>query len=604
MNSRSYFTFLLLAAVFSFLSCSGEKTGSDKSELEQAGALIEYARALVDTHPDSVSVICNSIESSGSRNELPDSMRLDVVHIRANALSAMGMPDSAYSILSKEYNSRNKWPGHYAHAYMLYKLGWYSYISGHIPAAEKYIKNSVDLMEKENILKNRANLMTLYADILWSRGKFIEAQECLFKTVKIAEETRDTPALGRAYMGIGHVYGNSENRNNSLEYYKKAYYTFVTAKDNDNTVSALTNIGLSYRYSSPDSALHYYQLALNASSAPGNVRSRVIILYNMGNIYADIAQYEEAGKYFDETLKICRENGIASGIPKVYTGYAMLESLKQNYAKSDQYYSDAIEVLKSQGDIATLLSLLKGSLPLYEKTGDWKKWAARSGEIRVLEDSLLSAEKRMQLQDIAKSYEIEKREIENRYLSKSLYEQNLNIRLWLSLFILFAMAFTITAALYWFNKKLKKELESSYHILMDQYREEKRLRETMEVELTVASRYTDTTQKVLEYFSEVKPYLNPDIRANNIMEAVNISYPDFQKVLYELEYPNFKTMLNHYRVHEAVLKFEDPSYDHYTIEAIAKDAGFGSRARFYSTFESVKGVKPAWYRSQINTLTA
>ncbi|MFN7830597.1 MAG: hypothetical protein ACK5Q2_01310, partial [Bacteroidota bacterium] len=154
--------------------------------------------------------------------------------------------------------------------------------------------------------------------------------------------------------------------------------------------------------------------------------------------------------------------------------------------------------------------------------------------------------------------------------------------------------------LYLLNKRLKRGLESSYHILMEQYREEKKQREKAERELLDATQYTEKTRKLLEYFNTQRAYLNPDLKYTDVTDTLQFTYNELQASLEELNQPNFKAMLNHYRIQEVVLKFEDPSFDHYTIEAIAKDAGFGSKTRFYTIFESVKGVKPAFYRSQIN----
>jgi AraC-like DNA-binding protein len=218
----------------------------------------------------------------------------------------------------------------------------------------------------------------------------------------------------------------------------------------------------------------------------------------------------------------------------------------------------------------------------------------------MLDDSLLNTEKKMQVQDIAKTYEIEKKEIERQYLSTSLEKENRNSRLWLSLMVFFSIAFVVTSVMIVVNRRLKKGLESSYHILMAQYREEKKQRERAENELSNALQFTENTRKLLDYFNTKKAYLNPELKSADVMEALQLNYRELQDALEELDYQNFKSLVNYYRVQEVVTKFEDPSFDHYTIESIAKDAGFGSKTRFYSTFESVKGVKPAFYRSQIN----
>jgi AraC-like DNA-binding protein len=73
-----------------------------------------------------------------------------------------------------------------------------------------------------------------------------------------------------------------------------------------------------------------------------------------------------------------------------------------------------------------------------------------------------------------------------------------------------------------------------------------------------------------------------------------------QEYVKKLGFQNFNSLLNHFRVEEAARKLGDPEFDHFTIEAIAKESGFGSRSSFYQVFEIFKGIKPNIYRSRIN----
>jgi AraC-like DNA-binding protein len=59
---------------------------------------------------------------------------------------------------------------------------------------------------------------------------------------------------------------------------------------------------------------------------------------------------------------------------------------------------------------------------------------------------------------------------------------------------------------------------------------------------------------------------------------------------------NFKTFVNSYRIREALRLLAEPEFQHYKIEAIGKQAGFGSKASFYSAFSSVTGSQPSEHR--------
>ena len=589
-----------LIAVLLFSFCKNRNTQPETPEHKQLAEVTARARSMAAASPGEALALCDTAETLARTYALTDSFDLKIAYTRASAVAAMGMPDSAFSIVSRMYEQKKNWPDTAAIVWALYKMGWYSYEGGHIPAAENYISRTISLMEQANIVKNRANYMTLYANILTDRGKYTEAQDCLFRAVRIAEGVKDTFALGLCYMGIGHVYVASSNVDKALEYYRKACQSFDELHDREYSLSALTDIASLYRKSKPDSSLYYYKLVLAADSLNSNVNIKVITLFNMGSVFFELGQMDKARSCYDEVFDICRKNGIVSGIPRVYCGYGSLESSKGNLQKAEDYYKKALELVRQSEENGAVIEVMKKLLDVYEKAGDWKNYAKLSVEAKILEDTLLSGAKRMQLQDIANQYSTEKKEMEKQYLSTLLESENKRGNLWVSLFFIAAVALVILTFLFLLNKRLKRGLESSYHILMEQYREEKKYREIAEKELSEATRYTENTRKLLEYFSTEKAYLNPELKSADVTDALQLTYIELQDSLEELNYPNFKALLNYYRVQEVVLKFEDPAFDHYTIEAIAGDAGFGSRGNFYLVFESVKGVKPAFYRNQIN----
>lgn len=590
--------FLIAVLLFSF--CKNRTAQPETPEHKQLAEVTARARRMAAASPGEALALCDTAETLARTYALTDSFDLKIALARASAVAAMGMPDSAFSIVSRMYEQKKNWPDTAAMVRILYNMGWYSYTGGHIPAAENYISRTISLMERANIVKNRANYMTLYADILRDRGKFTEAQDCLFRAVRIAESVKDTFALGLCYKGIGHVYVGSNNMDKALEYYRKAYQSFDELNDREYSLPVLTNIALSYRKSKPESSLYYYKLVLAADSMNFNVNNKVMTLFNMGNVFFDLGLMDEARSCYDEVFDICQKNGIVSGIPMVYCGYGSLESSRGNLQKAEEYYEKALELVRQSEENVAVIEVMKKLLDVYEKAGKWKNYAKLSVEAKILEDTLLGGAKRMQLQDIVNSYNLEKKEMEKQYLSTLLDGENKRSNLWLSLFFISAMGLIILTFFYLLNKRLKRGLETSYHILMEQYREEKKQREIAEKELLDATQYTENTRKLLEYFNTEKPYLNPELKSADVTDALQITYIELQDSLEELNYPNFKALLNYYRVQEVVLKFEDPALDHYTIEAIAKDAGFGSKTRFYTIFESVKGVKPAFYRSQIN----
>ncbi len=595
MNRRSKPCSVILLFFLLVCSCKNGDKDSAVSGYKQIGELTGSAGNLANSSPGEALLLCDSAEMLAVKYALTDSFALPVAFIRASAVNALGMPDSAYSIVNSLYENRKQWPDTVTLSRCLYNLGRFSFNGGHIPRAEKYFARNISLMEQAGLEKNLTGSLTLYAEVLKERGRLTEAQEVLFRAVRISEKNRDTFRLATCYAGIGAIYIGLKNITNAQDYYKKAYQAYCDARRQEYLSSALNDIGVSYRKTNPDSALYFYNQALSMESDSSDFMA--ILLYNKGNVYVDLGQYEKAREYYDGALRLCKKNNIAAGFPKVYSGYATLESKCGHDSKAEEYYTKAIRLTEEMGDILTTLELMKSLQPVYEKTGQWNKYTKLNTEIRILDDSLLNTEKKMQVQDIAKTYEIEKKEIERQYLSASLEKENRNSRLWLSLMVFFSIAFIVTSVMIVVNRRLKKGLESSYHILMAQYREEKKQREKMAEEY---SQYSESTQKLIHYLDTEKSWLNAELKVADAVKILEISFDDLYDALRELGHPNFKSLLNYYRIQEVVQKLENPDFDHFTIEAIAKESGFGSRTRFYTAFEAIKGVTPTFYRSQIN----
>ena len=71
-----------------------------------------------------------------------------------------------------------------------------------------------------------------------------------------------------------------------------------------------------------------------------------------------------------------------------------------------------------------------------------------------------------------------------------------------------------------------------------------------------------------------KLYLNRDLTIHDLSKMTAISRHHITQVLNKRYKRNFFTFINEYRVKEVIERFTNPKFNHYTILAIALDAGF------------------------------
>ncbi len=605
MVHRYYiFHLALVVAVCSVqTACDSNPGRSSGDSLGSVTSLLDKADSLSKAYPDSSLVYADSALALSVRMSLPDTLHLRAINARAEALLSAGKPDSAFSVVQEYYLQKESWSDSSALTMALFYMGWYGYQNTHLNAAYKYISEAVQLAERVGPEQKRCGIMTFYADILEDMGRYEEAQEWLFKAIRISETSGDTFSLAVAHVGVGHIFGYLDDNIRSREYYRKALGLIRQLDEREHLCAVLGDIGLTYRHSNPDSALFYYNQALELDPDGHNKRVSVISLYNKANIHADgkLAipnQLDIATKLYGEVLKICEDNGIKSGIPKVYSGLAAVAYQRGEYALSEALYRKGIELCEQTGDIHTTVSILRASRPVYENRNDWAALVKLDSKIRLVEDSISVAEKRIAINDIEWTYQLEKKELENQSLKKTLSFETRISHLRMFLLLILAVALIVTLILSARNRRLNKGLATAYNKLMEQYREERKTRQPL-LQASESAYVGSVESRLCDYLDKEKPFLNPELRASDVMNQLQITQQELQEALKKQGFSNFNAFINHLRVQEVQSRFEDPGFDHHTIEAIAKDAGFKSRSTFYSVFEATTGVKPAYYRSQL-----
>jgi AraC-like DNA-binding protein len=108
----------------------------------------------------------------------------------------------------------------------------------------------------------------------------------------------------------------------------------------------------------------------------------------------------------------------------------------------------------------------------------------------------------------------------------------------------------------------------------------------------------DYLQKLISFVSENKPFLNRDLSIQDLSQMTGIPRHHITQVLNEKYKRNFFTFINEYRVKEVIERFSDPKFNHYTILAIAFDAGFNSKTTFNSIFKNQTGLTPREFREK------
>lgn len=106
----------------------------------------------------------------------------------------------------------------------------------------------------------------------------------------------------------------------------------------------------------------------------------------------------------------------------------------------------------------------------------------------------------------------------------------------------------------------------------------------------------EVLRAVLNTMDAGRLFLDSDLTMQLFSEQLQIPSHHVSQVINERLQKNFFEFVNGYRVEEAKRLLLDPSLQHYTILAIAFEAGFNSKTTFNTVFKKYTGTTPSKFR--------
>ena len=94
---------------------------------------------------------------------------------------------------------------------------------------------------------------------------------------------------------------------------------------------------------------------------------------------------------------------------------------------------------------------------------------------------------------------------------------------------------------------------------------------------------------------EQKPYLNSDLRLNELANMINASRNHTSQIINEYYNLSFFDFINKYRIEEAKNLLANQKNNNLTITEIAFESGFNNRASFYKAFKKFTNQSPTIY---------
>ena len=215
------------------------------------------------------------------------------------------------------------------------RLG-FNYQVLNIDSALKYTYAGISLAKQKGDFRNEANLLATLSGIMSQQGKFAEALDLLFRSLKIAEHNDLTYEIARAYRRLGGVYFDPENYSKAISY---GLIALKIDEEKKYKSAATDHISLANAYDKMgniDSALVHANIAISQSD---NVKGIIQTAYRIaGDIQIKKSNFQQADSLLHKGLALSQENSDFLTCSEIYSSIATM-FLKLNEKDSAHLYA-------------------------------------------------------------------------------------------------------------------------------------------------------------------------------------------------------------------------------------------------------------------------
>lgn len=106
----------------------------------------------------------------------------------------------------------------------------------------------------------------------------------------------------------------------------------------------------------------------------------------------------------------------------------------------------------------------------------------------------------------------------------------------------------------------------------------------------------------IEHYCLTEPYLSPDFSLSTMSADIDIPVHHLSYYFNEHLNINFNTWKNDHKIDFVISLIENGSNELLTLDALAKQAGFGSRTTFFNAFKQKTGLTPSEYLNKQNNV--
>ncbi len=252
-------------------------------------------------------------------------------------------------------------------------------------------QRSYDCSIKANDKTTAGRRLSKIGKLFMDLGKFKEAIDILYKSIKLNEEIGNLVGVSYSYFGLGEVFRLQKNPKKALESYYRGYALAQQTQDKFALSASYNNIGMIYNMNEQtDSALFYFNKAVDFNTKNNNEPGVASALERISTIYMRKNQHQKAIELLERVLKIKQKYGDKQQMAVTYINLAEAFLGLKKHAAASKNLELAIDISRQLNLVEFLEYCYKLEGIIYKAEGKYEKSAESLFKYIQLHDSLIT----------------------------------------------------------------------------------------------------------------------------------------------------------------------------------------------------------------------
>ncbi len=351
---------------------------------------------------------------------------------------------------------------------------------GNITLADSLNEYNIRILTLKDDQYRLSAAFALKSNIHQAMGNYNIAYQYAIRALQILENFDKAVRMADAIYQLALIEEKLDNITSAIDYNHRALSIYREHQDLMFQAQVLSNLGeLFMRQKNYKEALVYLKESISKADSAANISIKATSLMRLGELFMHQQNSGKALKYLNDAMGIFTEIGEKAGLVKVLTNMGRVYNEMGNPTEAIQYLNQSV-LLATELDIKPeLKNAFLARSNSYETAGLLRESLKDYKSFKVLSDSLFTAEKLQQIEELRIIYDTEQKdkEIELQRIEIELFRQKgKNDQISIILLVTLLMSAIITGLLSYLalSQKLKRrkiEHESTQSVLALKKRE-------------------------------------------------------------------------------------------------------------------------------------